>query len=211
MNSEDFSRLSFKERYLTAKNLTYFAILLALVIVLQLFGSSIRIGVTQLSFVLVPIVLCGMILGPFWAGALGFIFGLIVYLQGLFGVDVFTLTLINDHPLITALTCLVKGVCSGIVSGFTYKIANKNSKTIASFLSAGICPIVNTGLFIIGALFMSDTLSNNFVEDGSTVIYYLIIGCAGVNFLVELAINLICAPAILRITKIVEKNIRRKG
>lgn len=211
MNSEDSSRLSFKERYLTAKNVTYFAILLALVIVLQLFGSSIKIGATSLSFVLVPIVLAGMVLGPIAAGLLGFIFGVIVYMQGLFGVDAFTAILINDHPFLTALTCLGKGLGCGLASGCCYKLFKRNNETAASFVSAAICPIINTGLFILGALLMSDMLSANFVEDGSTVIYFLIIGCAGVNFLVELVINLICAPVILRITKIVEKNIKRRG
>lgn len=211
MNSGDSSRLSFKERYLTAKNLTYFAILLALVIVLQLFGSSIKIGATSLSFVLVPIVLAGMVLGPLAGGLLGFIFGVIVYLQGLFGVDVFTAILINDHPFLTALTCLGKGLGCGLASGGCYVLLKDKNETAASFISAAICPIINTGLFILGALLMSDTLSANFVEDGSTVIYFLVIGCAGVNFLVELAINLICAPVILRITKIVEKNIKRRG
>ncbi len=211
MNSESGSRVSFKERYLTAKNVTYFAILLALVIVLQLFGSAFKIGATSLSFVLVPIVLCGMVLGPWWAATLGFIFGVIVFCQGLFGVDPFTSILINDHPLITALTCLVKGSCCGLASGYVYKLLQSKNATAASFASAVICPLVNTLLFIVGALFMSDTLNNNFVEDGSTVIYFLVIGCAGINFLVELAINLVCAPAILQITQIVEKNIKREG
>lgn len=211
MNSESGSRVSFKERYLTAKNVTYFAILLALVVVLQLFGSVLKIGATQLSFVLVPIVLCGMVLGPWWAATLGFVFGVIVFLQGLFGADAFTAVLINDHPLITALTCLGKGFCCGLASGYCYKLVKNKDETAASFISAAICPIVNTGLFILGALLMSDTLSANFVADGSTVIYFLIIGCAGVNFIVELGINLICAPAIHRITNIVEKNIKREG
>ena len=39
------------------------AILLALVIVLQLFGSSIKVGATSFSLVLIPIALGGMLLG----------------------------------------------------------------------------------------------------------------------------------------------------
>ena len=52
---------------------------------------------------------------------------------------------------------------------------------------------------------MSDTLTANFVQSGSSVMYFLIIGCAGVNFLVELAINLLFAPTIYRIIKVVKK------
>ena len=63
---------------------------------------------------------------------------------------------------------------------------------------------VNTGLFILGALcFLQDTLKANFVS-GTSVIYFLIIGCAGINFLIELAINLIAAPSIYRVIGIVK-------
>lgn len=210
MKSEGNSQ-SFVERCLTAKNVTYFAILLALVIVLQLFGATIRIGATQLSFVLVPIVLCGMILGPVWAGVLGFTFGVIVYLQGLFGADGFTAILINDHPFITALVCMGKGFGCGIASGYAYKIIKRKNKTVASFVASAVCPVVNTALFIVGALFMSDTLNANFVASDQTVIYFLVIVCAGINFLVELAINIVFAPVILRVTEIIEKNIRKRG
>lgn len=209
MNSKRGAKNASKnERFFTAKNIAYFAMLLALVIVLQLWGGSIKIGVTQLSFVLVPIVLCGMILGPVAGCLLGVIFGVIVYLQGLFGVDPFTGILISDHPVITALTCLVKGGAAGLVSGVLYNLFKNKDGLAASFIAAAAAPVVNTGLFIVGALCMSDTLSANFV-DGTTVIYFLVIVCAGVNFLVELAINLIFAPAIFKLTQIIEKYIKR--
>lgn len=208
MNNNGEPRLSFKERYLTAKNITYFAILLALVIVLQFFGSSFKVGATQLNFVLVPIVLCGMILGAFPAGILGLITGLIIYFQGLFGTDLFTSILISDHPLITLLVCTIKGFFSGYLAGAVYRVIKTKNKTVASFIAGATCPIVNTALFILGALFMSDTIGNNFTKNSETVIYYLIIGCAGVNFLIELAINLCLAPATLKITEIIEKTIK---
>ncbi len=209
MKGEENSRVSFRERYLTAKNITYFAVLLALVIVLQMFGSFFKIGSTSLNFVLVPVVLCGMILGPWAACILGFVSGLIIFLQGLFGADAFTAILIADHPVWTAVVCLVKGAASGLASGYAYRLITKKNALVASFVASAVCPTVNTGLFIIGALFMSDTLSANFLADGQTVIYFLVIVCAGTNYLIELAINLICAPAILRIKEVIEKNIKR--
>lgn len=211
MNGEENSRVSFKERYFTAKNITYFAILLALVIVLQMFGAAFKIGGTSLNFVLVPVVLCGMILGSYSACLLGFISGLIIYLQGVFGADAFTAILINDHPVITAIVCLGKGAMCGLVAGFVYKLIAKKNSFAASFVASALCPTVNTALFIIGALFMSDTISTNFLESGETVIYFLVIVCAGINYLVELAINLICAPAVLKIKQVIEKTIKSRG
>ena len=71
-------------------------------------------------------------------------------------------------------------------------------------------PIINTGLFILGALFMSDTLSANFVAEGSTVIYFLVIGCAGWNFVGEFLANMVAAPAMQTIYDVV-KNKRTKA
>lgn len=201
-----------RSNFFSAKNIAFFAVLLALVIVLQVWGGSIKIGPsTSLSFVLVPIVLGGMLLGPLAGACLGFAFGLIVFIYGVTGADGFTAILLQDHFILTTLLCIVKGTAAGFVSGLLYKlIANKNS-LLASFVASAAAPIVNTGLFIIGALFMSNTLNANFVPDGQSVIYFLIIGCAGVNFLIELAINLILAPTINTIEKVVEKSIKKKG
>lgn len=207
MKGEESSRS--QGNWLTAKNITYFAVLLALVIVLQIWGGTITIGVVSMNFVLVPIVLCGMILGPVAATLLGVISGLIILLQGVSGVDSFTSVLFTDHPVITALVCIVKGGAAGFVSGAAFRLVEKKNKILASFLSSALCPTVNTGLFIIGALFMSDTLEANYVADGTTVIYFLVVVCAGINFLVEFVINLVLAPAILRIHDIILNNLKR--
>ena len=81
----------------------------------------------------------------------------------------------------------------------------------ATFVASAAAPVINTGLFILGALIMvRDTLTANFVN-GTSVIYFLIIGCAGVNFLIELALNLVVAPALVRVTRALEKRGSGKG
>ena len=190
-----------KEGFFSAKRVAGIGILLALVIVLQVFGGYIRIGTTPLSFVLVPIVLGAILFGPAVGGILGFAFGLIVLLYGVFGLDGFTLILFQDHPVWTSILCLGKGTVAGVVAGYVYKLVSKKNAYVGTFAAAAAAPVLNTGLFILGALFMSDTLSANFVADGSTVIYFLVIVCAGINFLIELAINLVCSPAIYTVLR----------
>ena len=66
---------------------------------------------------------------------------------------------------------------------------------------------MNTGLFIVGSLcFLQDSLQANFIA-GESVIYFLVITCAGVNFLVELAINLVVAPGLHTVYKVLGKRI----
>ena len=193
-----------KEKFFSAKRITGLSVLLALVIVLQLLGGYIRIGATPLSFVLVPIVLAGILYGPLAGAFLGFAFGLVVLLQGIFGVDGFTMILFNDHPVWTTLLCVVKGSAAGFLAGLTHKLIAKKNAYVGTFAAAVVAPVVNTGLFILGSLcFLQDTLQANFVS-GTSVIYFLIIGCAGVNFLVELAINLIASPSIYRVIGIIK-------
>lgn len=200
-----------KKQLFSARNIAYLGVLLALVIVMQFFGGSIKITpTTSLSFVLVPIVLGAILLGP-WAGAfLGFVFGLITLLFGVTGADYFTNVLFVGSPVLTSLTCLVKGIAAGLVPGLVYRPIAKKSTLAAAVVASALAPVMNTGIFILGGLAMSGVISQNFVEEGSTVIYFLVVGCAGVNFLIEFAINLVLSPAIHRVVLVAEKSVGKK-
>ena len=188
-----------KRKFFSAKRVTGLAVLLALVIVLQLWGNNIKIGATGLSFVLVPIVLGGVLFGPSAGAFLGLVFGFITLMYGVTGADPFTAVLFAEHPFLTSAVCLVKGTAAGLL----FRLIEKKNGYVGVFVASAAAPVVNTGLFILGALLMSDTLSANFVADGSTVLYFLIIGCAGINFLVELAINLMLSPAMYSVIRVV--------
>lgn len=199
-----------RKRFFSARNIAYFAVLLALVVVLQTCGGFFKIGATSLSFVLVPIVLGGILLGPLAGGLLGFAFGFIVLMYGVSGADPFTAILVTNHPFLTTLVCIVKGTAAGIASGFAYKLLAKKNALAGVIVASALAPIVNTGLFILGALTMSGTISANFVAADSTLVYFLFIGCAGINFLIEFAINLVLSPAIHRVVIVVEKQFIKK-
>lgn len=199
------------KKFFTPQNVAYLAVLTALVVVLQFFGGTIKITpATSLSFVLLPIVLGAVLLGPFAGAFLGGVFGLITYLFGVTGADFFTSVLFQSHPFLTALVCFGKGICAGLAAGFVYRLVNKKNAYVALFLAAAATPIVNTGLFLLGMIPMAETLTLNFVEEGSTLVYFLFIGCAGINFLIELAINLVVAPALSRVVQVVEKQLTKK-
>lgn len=195
---------------LTSRNIALLAVLVALVVVLQLWGGSIRIGATSLSFVLIPIVLGGILIGA-WAGALlGLIFGFIVLMGGVSGTDPFTAILLAEQPVLTVLLCLVKGVAAGYGAGILYKLISKKNKLVAAYAASIIAPILNTGIFILGGLLMSGTLVANFVADGESVIYFLVVGCAGMNFILEFALSVALSPAIYTVTNTVIKQFRVK-
>lgn len=204
-------KVSEMKRYFTARNITYLAVLVALVVVLQVFGGFFTIGTTALSFVLVPIVLGGMLLGVVAGAILGAVFGLVVIIDALAGLDAFTLLLLQNQPFFTVFLCLAKGIAAGVVPALVYKAISKKNKYIAAFVAAALAPVCNTGIFVIGGLIMSGTIGSLFANDmGVSVIYFLVILCAGINFIIELAINLVCAPALYTVDSVVERQIMKK-
>ncbi len=199
------------KKFFSAKNIAYTAVLLALVVVLQIWGGFIRISDTSLSFVLVPIVLGALLLGIGGGALLGLSFGIITLVQGIL-VDPFTSTLFSASPVMTVLICLVKGTAAGVIPAVLYRLIKNKNQIVAVFIAAASAPIANTGIFILGCLMISGAIGANFTATGamSEVVYFLFILCAGTNFLVEFAINLVLAPVIYRVVVITEKYILKK-
>ena len=196
-----------KKLTFSAKQITGIAVLLALVIVLQAFGGSITIGAVQLNFTLIPIVLGAILYGPIVGGILGLACGIVVLVQVIMGIVPFYTLIWTNDPLVTTLTCIVKTTVAGLLSGFLfYWIAKKNG-LIAVFVASGIVPIVNTGLFIVGCLFMTAVGE---MASGENVFVFILVSIVTFNFFIEFAINLIVAPAIHRVIGIIDKRFKGK-
>ncbi|MBR2337518.1 MAG: ECF transporter S component [Clostridia bacterium] len=195
-----------EKKFLTSKNIATLAVLSALIVIIQLISGFIKIGAVNLSFVLIPIVMGAIIIGPLGGIVLGIVFGLVCFIMGLLGMDSLTYLLISQHPVLTFLTCVVKGAMAGLVSALIYKLLNKKNEYLSVILAALAAPVVNTGLFIIGALIMSDTITVFMAANRISVdiIYFLVIMCAGINFLVEFVLNGILAPSLYRVVKYVK-------
>ena len=189
--------------YFSARRVTWLAILLALVIVLQTFGGSVNIGAVQLNFTLVPIVLGAIILGPLAGLILGLACGIVVLIQVIIGLVPFYTLIWTETPVVAALTCVVKTTVAGFLCGYVYKLFAKKNAYVAVFVAASVVPIVNTGLFILGCLGMWDAILT--IAGGSNIFGFIVISLVGFNFFVELAVNLLVSPALYKVIKIVDK------
>ena len=189
----------------TSKNIrtmTYLAMLTAIVIVLQLAGSFIRLGMFSVSLVLMPIVVGAAIGGPLFGAWLGGVFGLAVLFSG----DAAAFLAID--PFGTVVTVMVKGILAGFVAGFVFDaIAKKADKgnLFAAIVAAISCPIVNTGIFLVGCLlFFMPTIEEWAAGLGyANAGQYMILGLVGGNFIFELIINMVLVPAIVALVKLV--------
>ena len=184
------------------KNMVGIALFTAIVVVLQFLGGGIKVGgMFSITVVLVPIVVGSAVYG--WkAGAwLGLAFGIAVLLSG----DAAAFLAVD--PIATIGVVLVKGAVCGFAAGYLYKLLGKVNRVAAVFAAAIVCPIVNTGVFMIGCwLFFLDTVAAWGAELGfANAAEYMFLGMAGINFLIELAVNIVLAPVIVRLIKIKNK------
>lgn len=206
----------------------------AIVLVLQFLGGGIKFGMFSISLVLVPIVVGAAVYG--WqAGAwLGFAFGVAVLLSGdaaaFLAVDVF-------GTILTVLVKgTAAGLCAGLAYKTVLRLLNRyaksriqlmkdkfglgecceagvydyisrNSRYLAVLIAAIICPIVNTGVFLLGCqVFFLETIAGWGTAAGfANVASYMFLGLAGTNFLIELGTNLLLSPVIVRLISYAKK------
>lgn len=186
---------------MSTETLALGAILTALVVVLQIMGSFIHLGMFSVSLVLIPIVIGAATCGAGMGAWLGFAFGVAVLLSGdaaaFLAVDVFG----------TIVTVLLKGVACGLAAGLVYKLFERFNRYAAVVVSAIVCPVVNTGIFLLGGLlFFFDTLKEWGVSLGfDNVAVYMFVGLVGGNFIFELIFNIVLSPIVVRLL-----NMRKK-
>jgi len=170
---------------MSTQTLTMGAILTALVVLLQLLSANLKVaGMFSITLTLIPIIVGAATCGSLMGAWLGLVFGLVVLFSG--GAEPF-LTL---NPPATLFIVFTKSIACGYIAGIVYKLLSKRNQTLAVAIASVVCPVVNTGIFTLGTvLFFSDYLS---------ALIVLIV----VNFSIELGINIILNPIIVRLLNI---------
>ena len=183
------------------------SLLLAVMIVLQFLASvfPIKIGPFPISLVLIPIVLGAATYGVAAGGILGGAFGVMTYIFCVNGMDIGGQMVFQASPVLCFLVVMAKGILCGLASGFVYRMLHKTNGYVAMLCAAIICPVVNTGVFLIGmSLFFMDVLRA--WAGGTDVVGYILSGLILINFLPELGINIVFSPAGQRILHAIKKN-----
>lgn len=192
------------ERKNSVNRLVGLAILTAVVVVLQLVGNFIKVGAFSVSLVLIPIVVGAAIYGPGAGAYLGAVFGGIVLVSCVTGADAGGFILWSANWFFTAVICLVKSTLAGFLAGLVYRTVEKKNRFAGVITAAVVCPVVNTGIFCAGLAIFFPTIMVEWAG-GSNLVYYVLFGLVGINFLLELAANVVCSPAIVRILQYAKK------
>ena len=188
---------------MSTQTLVLGAVMTALVALLQYMGAFIKLGPFSITLVLIPIVIGAATCGAWIGSWLGFIFAIMVFITG----DAAAFLAVNVPG--TIITVLAKGILCGLVAGLVYKVLSAKNQWVAVIASAIICPLVNTGVFLLGCLaFFMETIASWAAAAGlsGNVAYYMIFVLVGANFLVELGVNIVLSPIVVRLL-----NIRKSG
>ena len=183
------------------RRMTGLSIFTALIAVLTVLCTFVRFGPFSITLALAPIIIGGALYGMKAGAYLGGVFGFVVLLTGVFGWDGGTIMLLmGQNALGCIIICIGKGAAAGWAAAAVYRIFGEKHPKLAVITASVVCPVVNTGLFILGmCVFYMSTLE--VWAGGMSVLYYAIIGLTGINFLVELAVNLILSSGITSIIR----------
>lgn len=184
----------------STKKLVFTAVMTAVVVVLQIMAILTRavLPAFAINLVLIPIVI-GAAMGGVKVGAwLGLVSGVAVLVSG----DAAAFLAIDIAG--TILVVLLKGVVSGIAAAGVYKLLEKKNKYIAVLGAAVTCPLANTGVFVLGCfLFFMDTIREWGAGMGfENAFAYIIFGMVGINFIIEMILNIVLSPAVVRLLNI---------
>lgn len=179
------------------------AIFTAIVIVLQLVATFIKFGPFSITLAMIPIVVGAAVYGAGAGAYLGGVFGVVVIICCITGADPGGAIVWNANPFLCILVCMVKGCAAGFAAGLVYRLIAPKSVIGGTVAAAVLSPIVNTGIFYLGmSLFFRPVLLSWTGE--TDVLYNIIIGLLGINFLVELGVNVVLSPIVVRILKAVK-------
>jgi uncharacterized membrane protein len=186
------------------KKLVGLATLTALVVGLQFLSNYVSFGSISITLALIPIAMGAILYGPLAGLFLGAVMGAIVIAapstQAVF---------MPVNPAATIILCLLKTAIAGLVSGLLFKlfafIAKKQNdvKKKKILFAAGVIvaalvvPVINTGLFIVGASIFFMDLFGNFITIIDAVIT--------TNFLVEFLVSAILSPALVTLIKVLTR------
>ena len=156
-------------------------------------------GGTAINLALIPVVVGAILYGPVGGLMVGLFLGAVTLLPGQ-GAEGFY---VNWYMTILAIVlCLAKAGLAGFLSGLAFKLLFKKNYYVAIYATAIVAPIVNTGIFLLlyGVLIyiMTGSAYGPTFAATATAVWIM--------FLVELSVNILFAPALATLTKILTRN-----
>ena len=182
-------------------SLTLTAAFLALIVVMSFTPIGyLKVGVIEITLLVLPVVLGAITVGTGAGVFLGFAFGATSFIQ-CFGMSPFGAAMLSIQPVFTAIVCFVPRVLLGLCAGLLFSALKKTKLPlpVSAGLTALCASLINTvgfvGLLVL--LFGKTEYIQGLMETlGSPNLWAFALAFAGVNSLVEAAANTVLGGAI---------------
>ncbi|HIU49581.1 MAG TPA: ECF transporter S component [Candidatus Limousia pullorum] len=192
--------MSKKEKQIPLKSVMGLAVF-ALIIVVMAFTPAgfLKTGNLEASFLVVPVAIGAILLGPTNGAVLGLVMGVVSFAQ-CFGASDMGSALFGVSAINTFLLCVIPRVICGWMAGVFYDLLSKIDKTgfVPQIAAAVVCPLFNFILFMLGlSLLFGQTpylLNLQTQMNASGIGFYFALG--GMNLLYELLASLVLTTGI---------------
>lgn len=172
------------------------AILIAIILLMSYTPLGyLKVGTVEITFIMIPVVVGAVVMGPKAGAFLGGVFGITSFLQ-CFGFSPFGTILLGINPVLTFILCMVPRVLMGWLCGIIFKKLHSIDKTnIVSYVAACISgALLNTVLFVgfLLALFGG----TDFIQGFGSNLWLIIVAIVGINGLIEAGVCAVVGAAI---------------
>lgn len=131
------------------------AVLVAIIILMSFTPLGyLKVGIVEISFMMIPVAIAGIILGPAAGAFMGGVFGITSFIQ-CFGMSAFGAALLAINPIYTFILCMVPRILAGWIPGLIFKVLSGTKlKTVGAFIAGLLAAALNTVFFVGGLLLM---------------------------------------------------------
>ena len=177
--------------------------MLAAIVVLMSFTpiGYLKVGALSITFIMIPVVIGGITVGPAAGAVLGAIWGATSFWQ-CFGMDAFGTTLMSLNPVGTFITCVVARILAGWLAGLVYMAISK----IGPKARIAGCPIASLSVALINTTLFMGSRRRVLLEHrlhrriqgvlGKTNVFGFILAFVGVNGAIEAGVTCVVGGAV---------------
>ena len=156
----------------------------------------------EITFIVIPVAVGSVILGPLAGAFLGLVFGLTSFAQCFTGA--MGMIFLQQNPIGTFFVCVINRVIVGLLPGLLYRLLGKFDKTRVAGIAVCcfLTPAVNTVLYIVGNwLIFSDTwmsMGLGYEGNGGLSLLAFMLGMVAVNGVAEALSSTVIGTAVCK-------------
>lgn len=191
------------EKQKNAHRLVQLALLVAVELVMTYTPLGyLHVGPLSITFLMIPVVLGAILIGPAAGAVLGGVFGLTSFAQ-CFGAEAFGVVLLGISPLRTFLVCVPTRILAGWLPGLIFQAIYKaegSRRHWLSFAAASLAgPVLNTAFFmgtLVACFYSTEYIQGPAQSMGAANPFTFVALFVGVQGIVEAVVGFLACTAI---------------